>query len=60
MSGHGLYTPGTGRLALRPGRVHLSLGAPAVVFPSLAIATLTISVNLLIDNLPRKIRDQGA
>lgn len=38
----------------------LSLGAPAVVFPSLAIATLTISVNLLIDNLPRKIRDQGA
>lgn len=38
----------------------LSFGVPAVIFPSLAIATLTISVNLLIDNLPRKIRDQGA
>ncbi|WP_137046333.1 ABC transporter permease [Pseudolabrys sp. FHR47] len=37
----------------------LPLAAPAVIFPSLAIATLTISVNLLIDNLPRKIRDQG-
>jgi peptide/nickel transport system permease protein len=37
----------------------LPLAAPAVIFPSLAIATLTISVNLLIDNLPRKIRDRG-
>lgn len=36
----------------------LPLGAPAMVLPSLAIATLTISVNLLIDNLPRKIRDR--
>ena len=35
-------------------------GAPAVIFPSLAIASLTISVNLLIDNLPSKIRDRGA
>jgi len=38
----------------------LPYGAPAVVFPSLAIASLTISINLLIDNLPAKIRDRGA
>ncbi|MBX5132206.1 ABC transporter permease [Rhizobium lentis] len=37
----------------------LPLGAPAVIFPSIAIATLTISVNLLIDNLPQKIRDRS-
>ena len=37
----------------------LSFGAPAVIFPCLAIATLTISVNLLIDNLPQKIRDRS-
>lgn len=37
----------------------LSFGAPAVIFPCLAIATLTISVNLLIDNLPSKIRDRS-
>lgn len=37
----------------------LSLGAPAVIFPSIAIATLTISVNLFIDNLPTKIRDRS-
>ncbi|OCX59975.1 DNA-directed RNA polymerase subunit alpha [Thioclava sp. SK-1] len=37
----------------------LSLGAPAVVFPSLAIASLTISVNMFIDNLPTKIRDRS-
>jgi peptide/nickel transport system permease protein len=37
----------------------LPYGAPAVIFPSLAIASLTISINLLIDNLPRKIRDRG-
>lgn len=37
----------------------LSLGAPAVLFPSLAIATLTISVNLFIDNLPTRIRDRS-
>jgi peptide/nickel transport system permease protein len=36
----------------------LSLGAPAVIFPSIAIASLTISVNMLIDNLPNKIRDR--
>jgi peptide/nickel transport system permease protein len=30
-----------------------------VIFPSLAIASLTISVNLLIDNLPQKIRDRS-
>ncbi|MFO1207942.1 MAG: ABC transporter permease [Amaricoccus sp.] len=37
----------------------LSFGAPAVLMPSIAIATLTISVNLLIDNLPEKIRDRS-
>ncbi|MDB6454316.1 ABC transporter permease [Falsirhodobacter sp. 20TX0035] len=38
----------------------LSLGAPAVVFPSIAIASLTISVNMFIDNLPTRIRDRSA
>lgn len=38
----------------------LPFGAPAVIFPSLAIASLTISVNMLIDNLPKKIRDRSA
>ncbi|TPK93536.1 ABC transporter permease [Mesorhizobium sp. B2-4-12] len=38
----------------------LPFAAPAVIVPSLAIASLTISVNLLIDNLPQKIRDRNA
>ncbi len=38
----------------------LPFGAPAVIFPSIAIASLTISVNMLIDNLPTKIRDRSA
>jgi peptide/nickel transport system permease protein len=38
----------------------LPFGAPAVLMPSLAIASLTISVNLLIDNLPVRIRDRSA
>ena len=37
----------------------LPFAAPAVIIPSLAIASLTISVNLLIDNLPVKIRDRS-
>ncbi|MBO9186842.1 ABC transporter permease [Rhizobium sp. L80/93] len=37
----------------------LPFAAPAVIFPSIAIASLTISVNLLIDNLPHKIRDRS-
>lgn len=37
----------------------LPFGASAVMFPSIAIASLTISVNLLIDNLPKRIRDQS-
>ncbi|WP_122520726.1 MULTISPECIES: ABC transporter permease [Pannonibacter] len=37
----------------------LPFGAPAVIAPCLAIASLTISVNLLIDNLPVKIRDRA-
>lgn len=32
----------------------LAEGAPAVIMPALAIATLTIGVNLLIDSLPRR------
>jgi peptide/nickel transport system permease protein len=38
----------------------LPYAAPAVILPSLAIASLTISINLLIDNLPHKIRDRSA
>ncbi len=38
----------------------LAFGAPAVIAPCIAIASLTISVNLLIDNLPQKIRDRSA
>ncbi|WP_285671834.1 ABC transporter permease [Paralimibaculum aggregatum] len=38
----------------------LAFGAPAVIAPCIAIASLTISVNLLIDNLPTKIRDRSA
>ncbi|MFD2250411.1 peptide/nickel transport system permease protein [Pseudochelatococcus lubricantis] len=37
----------------------LALGAPAVLMPSIAIASLTISVNMLIDNLPTRIRDRS-
>ena len=37
----------------------LSIGAPAVLFPSVAIASLTISVNMFIDNLPTRIRDRS-
>ncbi len=37
----------------------LSLASAAVIAPSFAIASLTISVNMLIDNLPRKIRDRS-
>lgn len=36
----------------------LAYGASAVIIPSLAIASLTISVNLAIDNLPRRLRDR--
>jgi peptide/nickel transport system permease protein len=34
----------------------LSDGAPAVIMPALAIATLTIGVNLVIDSLPGRTR----
>lgn len=37
----------------------LAFGAPAVILPGLAIASLTIAVNLFIDNLPIKIRDRS-
>jgi peptide/nickel transport system permease protein len=39
----------------------LAEGAPAVMMPAIAIATLTVGVNLLIDNLRRRGgRGQGA
>jgi peptide/nickel transport system permease protein len=37
----------------------LSEGAPAVLMPAVAIATLTIGMNLLIDNLRRRGRGHG-
>lgn len=37
----------------------LPFGAAAVMVPSFALASLTIAVNLLIDNLPQKIRDRS-
>lgn len=38
----------------------LSAGAPAVIVPAVAIAVLTVSVNLLIDNLPgRRVSGDG-
>lgn len=37
----------------------LSYGAPAVILPAVAIATLTIGVNLVIDNLPGRHRPGG-
>jgi peptide/nickel transport system permease protein len=37
----------------------LSEGAPAVIMPAIAIAMLTIGVNLLIDSLPGRRRDAG-
>jgi peptide/nickel transport system permease protein len=36
----------------------LPYGAPAIIFPSIAIASLTIAVNLGIDNLPRRVRSR--
>lgn len=38
----------------------LPFGAPAVMAPSVAIASLTIAINLLIDNPPIRIRDREA
>jgi len=37
----------------------LSEGAPAILMPAVAIATLTIGMNLLIDNLRRRSRSHG-
>lgn len=37
----------------------LGEGAPAVIMPALAIATLTIGVNLVIDSLPGRTRRNG-
>ncbi|MCF1502406.1 ABC transporter permease [Afifella sp. H1R] len=45
---------------VRENLAGLPYGAPAVIFPSIAIASLTISVNMLIDNLPTRIRDRSA
>ena len=39
----------------------LASGGAAVIAPSIAIASLTIAVNLVIDNLPgRAARERGA
>jgi peptide/nickel transport system permease protein len=46
---------------VRENILALSEGGAAVIAPSLAIASLTISVNLVIDNLPgRAARERGA
>jgi peptide/nickel transport system permease protein len=37
----------------------LAFVAPAVIVPCIAIASLTIAINLFIDNLPVKIRDRS-
>ncbi|MCA0920818.1 ABC transporter permease [Pseudooceanicola nanhaiensis] len=44
---------------VRENMIGLSYGAAAVVFPCIAIASLTLAINMLIDNLPRRIRDRS-
>ncbi|CAN7614479.1 ABC transporter permease [Rhizobium sp. LjRoot98] len=43
---------------VRENMIGISYGSPAVVVPSLALASLALAINLLIDNLPQRIRDQ--
>lgn len=55
--GFGVQPPAADWGALvRENLLGLPFGAPAVVFPALAIGTLTVGVNLLLDNLPRRRR----
>ncbi|GAA0337433.1 ABC transporter permease [Sphingomonas oligophenolica] len=58
--GLGLQPPNADLGALvRENIAGLAFGAPAVLFPAVAIASLTIGVNMLIDALPGR-RRQGA
>lgn len=43
---------------VRENMLGISYASPAVVVPSLALASLALAINLLIDNLPQRIRDQ--
>ncbi len=43
---------------VRENMIGISYGSPAVVVPSLALASLALAINLLIDNLPQRVRDQ--
>lgn len=43
---------------VRENMLGISYGSPAVIVPSLALASLALAINLLIDNLPQRIRDQ--
>lgn len=43
---------------VRENMIGISYWAPAVIVPSLALASLALAVNLLIDNLPQRIRDK--
>lgn len=43
---------------VRENMIGISYGSAAVVVPSLALASLALAINLLIDNLPQRIRDQ--
>lgn len=42
---------------VRENIIGISYGAPAVIIPCLALASLALALNLLIDNLPQRIRD---
>ena len=55
---HAMSTVRVEELSLKPVAAYFL--AAGVIICSLAIASLTISVNLLIDNLPQKIRDRDA
>jgi peptide/nickel transport system permease protein len=45
--------------AVRENMPGLAEGAPAVIVPALAIATLTIGMNLFIDSLPLRLRGRA-
>jgi len=57
--GFGVQPPAADWGALvRENMLGLSFAAPAVIFPALAIASLTIAVNLVLDNLPTRIEEE--
>ncbi|MGR3378896.1 ABC transporter permease [Salipiger abyssi] len=56
--GFGVQPPAADWGALvRENILGLSFGAPAVIFPAIAIATLTIGMNLVLDNLPTRLHE---